>query len=260
MSAISLTVTFLGTGTSQGVPVIGCDCEVCRSSDPRDNRLRTSVMICRDNTRVVIDCGPDFRQQMLRSDTGNLDAVVLTHEHNDHIIGMDDVRPFNFKNRTDMPVYASEQVIRDLKNRFSYVFADNPYPGAPRLKPIPISEKENFQVGALNFIPIAVWHGKMPVLGFRIGNFTYITDMKSISPEEQEKLTGTHTLVVNALHHHEHHSHMNLQEALAFIRRINPQRAFLTHMSHRMGLHEQVEKELPPGVHLAYDELKIEVD
>lgn len=257
MSATPLTVTFLGTGTSQGVPVIGCDCEVCRSADLRDKRLRTSVRLTQGDTRVVIDCGPDFRQQMLRSGTGQLDAVVLTHEHNDHIIGMDDVRPFNFQNKTDMPVYASRQVIQDLKKRFSYVFAENPYPGAPMLRPILISEKAPFRIGPLEFRPIGVLHGQMPVLGFRVGDFTYITDMKTISEVEKEKVRGTHTLVVNALHLKPHHSHLNLEEALAFIEEIAPQRAFLTHMSHRMGLHEAVNESLPEGVALAYDGLEL---
>lgn len=238
--------------------MIGCDCEVCRSADPRDNRLRTSVLLTKGATKVVIDCGPDFRQQMLRSETDHLDAVVLTHEHNDHIIGMDDVRPFNFKNKADMPVYASEQVIKELKNRFAYVFAANPYPGAPMLKPIPISEKDDFSIGSLTFQPIAVLHGRMPVLGFRVDDFTYITDMKTIGEEEKQKIVGTHTLVVNALHHSEHHSHLNLEEALSFIAEIRPQQAYLTHMSHRMGLHEIVNSELPEGVALAYDGLEIQ--
>jgi phosphoribosyl 1,2-cyclic phosphate phosphodiesterase len=259
LNATPLTITFLGTGTSQGVPVIGCDCEVCQSKDTRDQRLRTSVLFTKGDTKVSIDCGPDFRQQMLRSGTGHLDAVVLTHEHNDHIIGMDDVRPFNFQNKTDMPVYASPQVITELKTRFAYVFAANPYPGAPMLQPIPISETETFRVGSMEFLPIAVLHGQMPVLGFRVDDFTYITDMKTITEEEKEKILGTHTLVVNALHHHVHHSHLNLEEALAFIEDVRPQQAYLTHMSHRMGLHEAVNKVLPDGVALAYDGLTVEM-
>jgi phosphoribosyl 1,2-cyclic phosphate phosphodiesterase len=196
---------------------------------------------------------------MLRSGTDKLDAVVLTHEHNDHIIGVDDVRPFNFQNKTDMPVYASRQVIQDLKKRFSYVFADNPYPGAPRLRPILISEKADFRIDAIDFRPIGVMHGQMPVLGFRVDDFTYITDMKTISEEEKDKVRGTHTLVVNALHHSRHHSHLNLEEALAFIEEIRPQRAYLTHMSHRMGLHEEVMLGLPKHVTLAFDGLTLEV-
>ena len=259
MNATPLTVTFLGTGTSQGVPVIGCDCEVCRSKDTRDQRLRTSVLFTKGKTQVAIDCGPDFRQQMLRSGTHHLDAVVLTHEHNDHIIGMDDGRPFNFQHKTDMPVYARPQVIAELKTRFAYVFAANPYPGAPMLQPIPISDTDVFQIGSLELLPIGVLHGHMPVLGFRVDDFTYITDMKTINDTEKEKILGTHTLVVNALHHHIHHSHLNLEEALAFIEEIQPKQAYLTHMSHRMGLHAEVNKMLPDGVALAYDGMKVEM-
>ena len=252
-------ITFLGTGTSQGVPVIGCQCEVCQSSDPKDKRLRTSILISDRLTNVAIDCGPDFRQQMLRAGVTHLDAVILTHEHNDHIIGMDDVRPFNFQQKKDMPVYTSNRVARELRDRFAYVFAKDPYPGAPMLKIHPISKKAPFSVGALELVPIEVRHGKLPVLGFRIGDFTYITDMKTISPEEKEKIQGTHTLVINALHRRTHYSHLNLEEALAFIEEIAPERALLTHMSHRMGRHEEVNRQLPEGVALAYDGLVIEV-
>lgn len=259
MTAIPLTVTFLGTGTSQGVPVIGCNCEVCRSQDPRDQRLRTSILLTKGQTKVVIDCGPDFRRQMLCSGTNSLNAVVLTHEHNDHIIGMDDVRPFNFQQKSDMPVYASERVIKELKQRFAYVFASKPYPGAPRLQTIPIAKHTPFQIGTLQFQPIAVTHGGMPVLGFRIDDFTYITDMKTISEAEKNKIRNTRILVINALHHREHHSHLNLEQALAFIEEIGPEKAFLTHMSHRMGLHEEVNKTLPAGVALAQDGLEVVV-
>lgn len=241
--------------------MIGCDCQVCRSTDPRDNRLRASVLLQAGASTVVIDCGPDFRQQMLRAGVQQLDALVLTHEHNDHIIGMDDVRPFNFKQKADMPVYAGPRVITELQERFAYIFAENPYPGAPMLKIFPLSSQQCFSIGTLDFQPIEVMHASMPVLGFRVGNFTYITDMKTIRPEEKAKLAGTHTLVVNALHHQAHHSHLNLEEALAFIEEIAPERAYLTHISHRMGLHETVNHSmLPSGVALAHDELKIVVD
>lgn len=255
-----LLITFLGTGTSQGVPVIGCDCEVCLSTDPRDKRLRTSVLVSAGGTNVVIDCGPDFRQQMLRAGVQHLEALVLTHEHNDHIIGLDDVRPFNFKQQTDMPVFARPRVIDELEKRFAYVFAAEPYPGAPRLALHPISDDPCFRIGALEFRPVEVMHGHMPVLGFRIGNFAYITDMKTIGEEEKKKLKGVTILVVNALHHSEHNTHLNLKEALAFIEEIRPQRALLTHMSHRMGLHDVVNKTLlPQNVELAYDGLIVEV-
>lgn len=261
MKNTSITVTFLGTGTSQGVPVIGCDCAVCRSADPRDQRLRTALLIAAGPTRVAIDCGPDFRQQMLRSGTKRLDGVVLTHEHNDHIIGIDDVRPFNFRQRTDMPIYATPHVIAELHRRFAYIFAENPYPGAPMLQLHAIDKDTSFSIGSLDFQPIEVWHGRMPVLGFRVGNFTYITDMKTIQPEERAKLQGTETLVINALHHKPHHSHLNLEEALEFISEIGPRQAFLTHISHRMGCHEEVNRTLlPPGVKLAYDGLEIVVE
>lgn len=215
------------------------------------------MLVAKGTTQVVIDCGPDFRQQMLRSRTEQLDAVVLTHEHNDHIIGMDDVRPFNFKSGKDMPVYGREEVLETLKTRFAYVFAENPYPGAPMLRPIPISEESSFRIGALHFQPIGVLHGRMPVLGFRIDDFTYITDMKTISEAEKYKIRGTDTLVVNALHHSEHHSHLNLKEALDFIREMQPRQAYLIHMSHRMGLHTAISETLPPGVALAYDGLEV---
>lgn len=257
MTAQGLTITFLGTGTSQGVPVIGCDCEICRSADQRDKRLRTSILISSGDTNIVIDCGPDFRQQMLREQVDHLEAVVLTHEHNDHIIGMDDVRPFNFKNRTDMPVYASTQVAEELRTRFAYVFAANPYPGAPMLKLFPIDKDHHFSINGVEFTPIEVQHGRMPVLGFRIGPFTYITDMKTITDVEKEKIRGSKYLVVNALHHSTHHSHLNLQEALTFVEEIAPDRAFLTHISHRMGSHEVVNQTLPAGVALAFDGLKL---
>lgn len=257
MTTPDFTVTFLGTGTSQGVPVIGCTCKTCQSTDLHDKRLRTSIMISTEQTNVVIDCGPDFRQQMLREQVDHLEALVITHEHNDHIIGMDDVRPFNFMKRTDMPVYAAARVAEELKLRFAYVFAENPYPGAPMLKLFPIDRTSSFTINDLMFIPIEVMHGKLPVLGFRIGSFTYITDMKTVSDAEKEKIRGSKYLVVNALHHKEHHSHLNLQEALEFVREIAPEQAFLTHMSHRMGLHEEVNSSLPTGVSLAYDGLQI---
>ena len=246
MAAETLKITFLGTGTSQGVPVIGCDCEVCQSSDMRDRRLRTSILIASEKTKVVIDCGPDFRQQMLRSRTAHIDAVLLTHEHNDHIIGLDDVRPFNFKHKKDMPVYTSARVMEQLKQRFAYVFAKNPYPGAPMLQPQIISQDAPFAVGDLSFQAIQVMHGRMPVFGFRIGSFTYITDMKTIAPAEKDKIKGSDYLVVNALHHDEHHTHLNLAQALKFIEEIQPKQAFLTHMSHRMGLQSTVNQTLLP--------------
>ena len=247
----------MGTGTSQGVPVIACDCEVCQSSDPRDNRLRTSLHLQIDDVSIGIDCGPDFRQQMLRAKVSHLDAILITHEHNDHIIGMDDVRPFNFRSRKDMLVYATESVQGQLIHRFPYVFAtENRYPGAPMIKLLDLHKDQPFEIAGIKIIPIEVMHGKLPVLGFRFGNFAYITDMKTISDEEFAKLEGVTHLVVNALHHNEHFTHMNLTEALAFTERVGAKKTYFTHISHRMGLYEEVEKTLPEGVMLAYDGLR----
>ncbi|MEO1513558.1 MAG: MBL fold metallo-hydrolase [Bacteroidota bacterium] len=242
----------MGTGTSQGVPVIGCDCPVCRSADPRDQRLRTSVLISNDSRHVVIDTGPDFRQQMLRTGLQQLEAVLLTHEHNDHVIGLDDVRPFNFRAQKDMPVFAMQRVLNEVKSRFRYIFESN-YPGVPRLELQAISEQTQFELAGMQFQPILVWHGKMSVLGFRIGEFTYITDAKTIDEPEFDKIKGTRYLVLNALHHREHHSHLNLNEALDIIHKIQPEKAFLTHVSHHMGLAAEMEEQLPANVQLAYD-------
>ncbi|MCC6723015.1 MAG: MBL fold metallo-hydrolase [Saprospiraceae bacterium] len=252
-----MNFTFLGTGTSQGVPIIGCDCEVCTSNDPRDHRLRCSLLVSHEGRNVAIDAGPDFRQQMLRAGVRRLDAVVLTHEHNDHIIGLDDVRPFIFMQNEPMPLYATDSVIKEVKQRFSYAFEENPYPGAPQFELRPISKEEPFEVAGIPFQPIEVLHGSLPVLGFRIGDFAYLTDMKTISPSEKSKLSGIKTLVVNALHLSQHHSHMNLEEALTFIEEVRPEQAWLTHISHSMGLHAERSKLLPKGVGLAWDGLAV---
>ncbi len=252
-----LKITFLGTGTSQGVPVIGCDCEVCTSDDSRDHRLRTSVMIEYDDVRIVVDSGPDFRQQMLYHKVQSLDALLITHEHNDHVIGMDDVRPFNFKQKKAMTVYATVRVQKELKKRFAYAFSENPYPGAPRLQLKTIDKDHPFEVGNRTIYPIQVIHGTMPVLGFRFGEFTYITDAKEIDDEEKEKIKGSKYLVLNALHHRQHHSHLNLEEALALIAELQPEKAYLTHISHQMGRHEKVQATLPKNVFLATDNLSL---
>ncbi|MEM1122660.1 MAG: MBL fold metallo-hydrolase [Bacteroidota bacterium] len=254
-----MTITFLGTGTSQGVPVIGCDCAVCQSHDPRDKRLRTSAMIETDGKTIVIDAGPDFRQQLLRAKVTDVTAILMTHEHNDHIIGMDDVRPLNFKHRKQMPVYAEPRVQTELQERFAYIFAKNPYPGAPRLILQNIDEDRIINIEGVEVTPIRAMHGQLPVFGFRFGDFTYLTDIKTISAKELKKVKGTKVLALDALHHSVHHSHLNLEEALALIEIIQPEQAYLIHVSHRMGLTQEVNKTLPEGVQLAYDGLVIEV-
>lgn len=251
-----MTITFLGTGTSQGIPVIGCSCPVCRSLDFRDKRLRASVHIAVDDQSLVIDTGPDFRQQMLRENITSLDAILYTHEHKDHTAGLDDIRPFNFRQQKDMPVYGRQQVIDQLKIEYSYAFGESKYPGVPQILTNIISN-EPFQVNGTNIEPVEVFHHKLPVFGFRIHNFTYITDASFISPEEKEKIKNSDVLVLNALQKEEHISHFTLDEALAIIEELHPRKAYLTHISHKLGLHETITKELPEGVELAYDGLKI---
>lgn len=254
-----LKITILGTGTSQGVPIIGCSCEVCHSTNPCDKRLRVSILVEYKNTSLVVDAGPDFRQQMLRANVKKLDAILITHEHNDHIIGLDDVRPFNFMNMTDMPVYAIERVQKELRSRFDYIFKEHAYPGAPMVQLMPIHKSETIHIGDLDILPIEVLHGELPIVGFRFGDFTYLTDVKMISESEMRKVFDSKILVLNALHHYEHHSHLNLKEALDLIKKLNPEKAYLTHISHYMGLHEEVSKSLPSNVELAYDGLEISI-
>lgn len=253
-----MKITFLGTGTSQGVPVIGCNCEVCQSLDFRDKRTRTSLHLEHEGKSVVIDTGPDFRMQMLRESINRLDAVVYTHEHKDHTAGLDDIRPFNFMQQTDIPLFGTPQVLDQIKTEFSYIFSAKKYPGIPRVL---INEIGNqpFDVLGMPFSPIQVMHHKLPVFGFRVKDFTYITDANYIAPEEIEKIKGTQILVVNALQIKPHISHFTLDEALAFIDEIGPEMAYLTHTSHRMGMHQRVQEGLPENVELAFDGLKIEV-
>lgn len=252
-------VTFLGTGTSQGVPVIACSCFVCKSKDPLDNRLRSSVMLSMNGRNLVIDSGPDFRQQMLRADVQTLDAVVFTHEHKDHMAGLDDVRAFNFKEKKDIPVYALPRVADALKREYEYIFSGKQYPGIPKVNLIEITKDTPFRISEFSLDPIEVVHYKLPVLAYRWGNFTYVTDAKTISEDEIKKIEGTEVLVVNALHRLEHISHFNLAEALAFIEHIQPKRAYLTHISHLMGKHEEISKLLPSNVQLAYDGLTLDL-
>jgi phosphoribosyl 1,2-cyclic phosphate phosphodiesterase len=252
-----LKLTLLGTGTSQGVPVIGCRCPVCQSKAPHDQRLRCAALLQYEGLNILIDAGPDFRQQMLRTGIRHLDAILLTHEHNDHVIGLDDVRPFNFRSGQPMRVYALPRVVSELRKRFEYVFGE-PIPGLPRLEPIPIGPGSVLEIGPLRIEAIGVQHGRLPILGFRVGPICYLTDVKSIPPSEMAKLYGLQHLVTSALHHDPHPTHMNLQEALGFVAQCAPRQAWLTHISHQMGLASAVATLLPPGVALAYDGLEIE--
>lgn len=255
-----MKITFLGTGTSQGVPVIGSKHPVCLSPDPRDKRLRVSVMVEPDDGRVyVIDCGPDFRQQMLRHDVQRLDGILFTHEHADHTAGIDDIRPFFFR-QGDIPIFAHPRVVDSLRRRFDYIFADeNRYPGAPAVAVHTVEKGTSFRLGSHWVIPIDARHNRLQVFGYRIGDFAYLTDAKTVEPEEMQRLEGVEVLVVNALRQEAHHSHFNLEEALAFIRQVKPGRAYLTHISHTMGFHAEVEAGLPENVHLAYDDLTITI-
>ena len=236
--------------------MIGCDCEVCLSPDPMDRRLRSSVMIESEGMRIVIDTGPDFRYQMLRTGIRQLDAILFTHPHKDHIAGLDDVRAFNFFSGRAMPLYANELTEEALRREYHYAFAKARYPGVPELD-INRIDTEPFRIGSLTIIPILVWHLKMPVLGFRIGDFTYITDAKTISEQEINKVKGTKTLIINALHRNSHVSHFNLEEALRVIEEINPEKAYLTHISHLFGKQDDIQKELPKNIFVAYDGLKL---
>lgn len=251
--------TFLGTGTSQGIPIIGCTCAVCLSSNPQDKRLRTAAMVSWEGKNWVIDAGPDFRQQMLREGVDNIEAILFTHEHNDHTAGLDDVRPINFKHNKHIPLYATPSVQKDLKTRFAYAFDSEPYPGAPLLDLKTITKDHIFEVSGLCIQPIEVSHGLgNTVLGFRFKDLVYITDCKSIDDIELEKVKGAKILIINALHRQPHYSHLNLEEALHLMSIIKPEQGYLTHLSHNMGKAEDVNQELPPHIALAYDGLKIE--
>lgn len=253
-------VTILGTGTSQGVPVIGCSCEVCTSIDPKDDRTRTAALISSGSTNVLIDIGPDFRRQMLREKVTDIDAVVLTHEHNDHVSGLDDIRPINFLHRKDIPMYGLDRTIDQVRKRFDYVFDPNyDYPGKPRVLLESIDDDSVLNIGDIELKAVGIMHGSLPILAFRINDFCYITDAKTIENQEMEKLKGLDTLVINALHHNRHYSHLNLQEALMMVEQIGPRQAYLTHISHSMGKASEVRSMLPDNVELAYDGLKIAV-
>ena len=254
-----MQITFLGTGTSQGVPVIACGCEVCQSLDFRDKRFRVSIHIEIDGKSFVIDTGPDFRQQMLRERIKNLDAVIFTHEHKDHTAGLDDVRAYNFFQKRDMPIYARKQVLEQIKTEFAYAFTEIRYPGIPQIQ---LNEIHNrtFEIAGVNFTPVEVMHLHLPVFGFRIKDFTYITDVNFISEAEIEKIKGSKVVVIGALRKEKHLSHFSLAEAIEVIKKIAPEQAYITHISHQMGLHREVEMELPPFINLAYDGLVLKFD
>ena len=252
-----MNIYFLGTGTSQGIPIIGSTHPVCKSTDYKDRRLRVSLWMSWENHSYVIDCGPDFRQQMLISDCQKVDGILFTHEHSDHTAGLDDIRPFNFR-QGEMPIYAHQRVIENLKKRFDYVFeTENRYPGAPSVKTIEVINNQPFVLGGKTVIPIDVMHGDLQVFGYRVDDFAYLTDVKTVAPEEVEKLKNLEVLVLNALRITPHNTHFNLQEALDFIALVQPKKAYLTHISHLLGFHEDVQKELPENVFLAYDNLVI---
>ena len=253
-----LTITFLGTGTSQGIPMIASNDPVCLSKDPKDVRLRSSILISWDKVSYVIDCGPDFRQQMLREKVQLINGVLFTHEHSDHTAGLDDLRPYCYK-IGEMPIYLDKRTLKSLEQRFQYIFSkENRYPGAPSVSSNIVSNS-SFFIDEVKVIPIKVMHGNLPVTAYRIQDFAYLTDVKSISESEKEKLNNLDVLVVNALRIEEHPTHFNLQEALNFVKEINPNKTYFTHISHKLGFHKEVSKGLPNNVFLAFDGLKISI-
>ena len=254
-----MKITFLGTGTSQGVPVIACGCKTCLSTDQNDKRLRTSLLLETDEATLLFDAGPDFRQQMLREHVRKLDSIILTHEHKDHISGMDDVRAFNHKSQDAIDIYAEERVQKAIRKEYSYVFSEYQYPGIPKMRLNSISE-HSFTVKGIQIIPIRVFHYRLPIYGFRVGNFAYITDANYIPEESKEKLFGVKYLVINALRREKHISHFSLKEAIDFIKEISPKKAYITHISHQMGCYDDITKELPPEIMLAYDGLSFLCD
>ena len=252
-----MKVYFLGTGTSQGIPVIGSNHSVCLSTDFKDKRLRVSVWIQDKDFSVVIDCGPDFRQQMLTSKCTQIDALLFTHEHADHTAGLDDIRPFFFR-QGNIPIYAHKRVLQNLEKRFDYIFSDeNKYPGAPSVLKNEVVENQNFQIKNKTIIPINAMHGNLQVFGYRTDDFVYLTDIKTMEKSEIKKIIGVKVLVINTLREEEHNTHFNLKEALDFIHLVQPKKAYLTHISHLLGFHEEVQQKLPKNVYLAYDNLEI---
>jgi phosphoribosyl 1,2-cyclic phosphate phosphodiesterase len=254
VKAPSLKITFLGTGTSSGVPMIACECEVCTSKDKKDNRLRSSILVESPTTTVVVDTTPDFRYQMLRAKVKKLDAVLYTHSHKDHIAGLDDIRAFNYLHQQPMRVYANQMTMKELKREFEYAFAEKKYPGVPEIELDTITT-EPFFIGDIPVIPIVVWHLRMKVYGYRFGKFTYITDANRIDEEEKQKITGSDTIVLNALRNEPHISHFTLNEATDMVKELKVPHAYFTHISHQLGKHADVDQHLPKGMHLAYDGL-----
>jgi phosphoribosyl 1,2-cyclic phosphate phosphodiesterase len=252
-----MKITFLGTGTSQGVPLIGCGCAVCTSPDKKNNRLRSAIWLQSEHTDVVIDTGPDFRYQMLRAKTPKIDGLVFTHGHKDHVAGLDDVRAFNYWQKAPVDVFASTETQEVLQREFQYVFNGKAYPGIPQLVLHTVENNRPFTIGDLTLIPIRALHYKMEVFGYRIGDFTYITDANFIAPEEIEKIKGSKILVLNALRHEPHISHFTLKEAVTLAQHVEAEQTYLTHISHQLGLHDEVESALPTGIHLAYDGLEL---
>lgn len=253
-----LHLEFLGTGTSQGVPVVACDCAVCQSSDSKDKRLRSALFIEANGHKIIIDAGPDFRQQMLRIGLKKLDAIFITHEHTDHIFGLDDIRAYNWVQKHPTDIFAEKRVQETIKRVFDYVFEENKYPGIPQMN-LHLIENKPFRFNSIEVIPIRGFHHKLPVLGFRIGNMAYLTDINRITEEEKEKLANLEILIVNALRLEKHISHFNLEEALELIDEVKPKQAYLTHISHLMGLHHEINKLLPANVFLAYDGLQLDL-
>ena len=254
-----MKVTFLGTGTSQGVPIIACKCSVCSNSEPKNKRLRSSIQIEIEDKIIVIDSGPDFRQQMLREATPDLHALIFTHEHKDHIAGMDDIRGFNYVHQKPINIYCTKQVEQALRREYQYIFSDFKYPGIPEINLINIENKE-FVVEGVKILPILVWHYKLPVFGFRINDFTYITDANRIDEEELAKIMGSKILVLNALRRETHISHFTLDEAIEVAQKVKAEKTYFTHISHQLGLHDEVNAELPKGIELAYDGLKLIIE
>lgn len=252
-----MKVTFLGTGTSQGVPVIACECAVCSSADPRDKRFRSSILVQYNEKSIVVDTGPDFRMQMLRCGIKDLDAILFTHAHRDHLSGLDDIRGFNYHMQRAIDVYCEKRVEAAIRRDFFYAFEEPKYPGVPEMN-IHILKNQAFELFGKEIIPIQVYHHQLPVLGFRFGDFVYITDANRIEPHEMDKIRGCEVLVLNTLRREQHISHFNLQEAVDLVNYLQPSQAYFTHLSHQMGLHQQVEDELPDHIHLAYDNLVLD--